>query len=629
MTEKSGYRADIDGLRALSIVFVLLFHSGLVLPGGFIGVDVFFVISGYLITRNIFEQIRQGQFKVFHFWRRRASRLLPAVFTTYVICLCVGYWVLLPADLVNLAQSCLSSVLLCSNLYFWKTSNYFSGGSETKPLLHTWSLSVEEQFYIVYPGVLLFAYSSLKSKGKLVTALKIGFLLSFILCLGVCSTRPTAGFYWLPSRGWELLMGGILALSKVKKPDGPLLRGCFSLGALPLLITCALLLNDRTPFPSYFALAPCVATLVIIWVGEWPEVSPLTRMLSWAPLVELGKRSYSIYLIHWPIFAYVRYWSLGTLSAPVASSLILLSIIIGGLSYSLVEGPLRHSPRAWPYLASLLSVVTCLTLLAILTEGFPKRVPDSSKHLVALAEPIRKFDWVTPERVRSNTAPILGTSQQTPNFLVWGDSMSWSLAPGFSKAAKDCRKTGTLIWAPSNPPFQLARGREPGIMAVMNSSEQAAYTESVFELVERTKPQRIYLFARWSSYLSDDSDADQLQASIDRLRRSSGGIYLIREIPSFAVDVPRALLRGSFLGLSSGDVLISSQVFGKKIRRADQFIASLRGVGLLDPAPLFQDKDGNYCGNKGLAPYFIDSLHLSSEGCELLTPLLKSSLESL
>jgi len=262
--DKLNYRADVDGLRAVAILGVILFHANLGVPGGFAGVDVFFVISGFLITRIVASEITAGSFSLLRFWERRARRIVPALAVVVVACLTAGYFLLLPFGFEVLGQTALSVVLLSSNFFFWKTNNYFSPDAKENPLLHTWSLGVEEQFYLLYPLLLLL----LVPRGKIMAVAGLSAICAASLWCSVSwlSSYPVAAFYLLPSRAWEMGLGGLVAL------HGCRLRGwqreCLSWGGLLAVLASFALLSRYTPFPGWAALPAVAGTALVIWAGS-------------------------------------------------------------------------------------------------------------------------------------------------------------------------------------------------------------------------------------------------------------------------------------------------------------------------------------------------------------------------
>jgi peptidoglycan/LPS O-acetylase OafA/YrhL len=261
-TTRLNYRPDIDGLRAIAVVMVMLFHAGLGFEGGYVGVDVFFVISGFLITRLIQKELSSDKFSLQRFWERRIRRIVPAAYACVAVTLVFGLLILMPSDLEDLGNSLIMQQLMLSNVYFWRTGDYFGGPAELKPLLHTWSLTVEEQFYLVYPIILVLLYRF----GKTCFFTAISILAVGSLCLSIwwVSSHNEFTFFMLPTRAWEMLLGGMIAnlpsFSRLSKRNLDLL----GLAGLLAILFASIHFTSATEFPGAAALVPCVGTCLAV-----------------------------------------------------------------------------------------------------------------------------------------------------------------------------------------------------------------------------------------------------------------------------------------------------------------------------------------------------------------------------
>ena len=338
------YRAEVDGLRALAVIPVILFHAGFsALSGGFVGVDVFFVISGYLITSIILTELESNQFSIINFYERRARRILPVLFFVILVCIPFAWLWLMPLDLKDFFQSIIAVATFSSNILFWLESDYFDTAAELKPLLHTWSLAVEEQYYIFFPLLLMFLWG--RGERVILGALAIIFLLSLSLAQWAAYNAPTANFYLLPTRGWELLIGVFVAFFLNQQQElpqwmSPKLNNFVSLFGLLLILFSVLTFDSRLPFPSVYALVPTVGTVLIIVFaqqGTWVQ-----RFLSYKLFVGVGLISYSAYLWHQPVFALVKYRSFTEPSHELMLSLCLGVVVLSYLSWRFVEIPFRN-----------------------------------------------------------------------------------------------------------------------------------------------------------------------------------------------------------------------------------------------------------------------------------------------
>jgi peptidoglycan/LPS O-acetylase OafA/YrhL len=355
------YRREIDGLRALAVLPVMLFHAGFeTFSGGYVGVDVFFVISGYLITSIILKSLQEGRFSALDFYERRMRRILPALFLVLLVSFPFAWHWMLPADMARYSASLASVPLFASNILFWRTSGYFESASELKPLLHTWSLAVEEQFYLLYPLLVILAWA----RGRRVFGLLLGAgaVLSFSLAEWGSTLSPSFTFFLLPTRAWELALGAITAvyLSQPRRgPHSPRIEGAGSLLGLALICLAVVAFDTRTPFPGAYALVPTLGAVLILcfatdrtWTG---------RLLGTRLLVGIGLVSYSAYLWHQPLLALARHRALGHIDQPVAASLVLAALGLAVLSWRYVERPFRDprkvgrapqrqpAPWSWPW----------------------------------------------------------------------------------------------------------------------------------------------------------------------------------------------------------------------------------------------------------------------------------------
>lgn len=338
------YRAEIDGLRALAVIPVILFHAGFSLfGGGFIGVDVFFVISGYLITSILLKDLASDTYSLAVFYQRRARRILPALFFVAFMCIPFAWLWLPPKDMLDFAQSLSSVSIFSSNIYFLSESNYFDIEVELKPLLHTWSLAVEEQFYVFFPLLLALVW---RIRQQAVTpTLWILAGLSLYFAQWTSYHYPKAGFYLLPTRGWELLMGCLVAISAfnggVSDWIKPRFNGLLSLCGLAFLLLAIVIYDKHTPFPSVYALLPTIGTALIIMFATQGTLT--NRLLSNKILVKLGLISYSAYLVHQPLFAFARHRSLGEPALSLIVALALTSFVGAYFIWKYIEQPFRNN----------------------------------------------------------------------------------------------------------------------------------------------------------------------------------------------------------------------------------------------------------------------------------------------
>ncbi len=376
------YRPDIDGLRAIAVLLVVLNHVGFsAFSGGFIGVDVFFVISGYLITGIILSQISKDAFSFTDFYLRRAKRILPALYVVLLAVMIAGYLLYIPSDYSVLSQSTLSAIAFVSNIFFWKNSGgYFSSSAEEMPLLHIWSLSVEEQFYFIWPLALVLILK-LKTQAARFTVISAILIASFTLAeIGV--RHSWAGTYFLlPSRAGELLVGALLAFWLSKRHSvkaSNIMANALSLAGLFMVLIPAVLLGKTSGFPGINALIPCVGAGLIIASGALGQ-SVVSRILASRPFVFIGLISYSLYLWHWPLISFLHYSRI-EITTEIALGLVFSSIALGYLSWRFIEQTFRHNskPKRKGFaVATVLSgiLLAVFPVVVYLKEGIPSRFP--------------------------------------------------------------------------------------------------------------------------------------------------------------------------------------------------------------------------------------------------------------
>lgn len=410
MTNKE-YRTDIDGLRAVAVLAVLFYHIGIwPFTGGFVGVDIFFVISGFLITKIIYDSETAGRFSYLDFYVRRVRRLLPALFVAIVATFAVGAWIFLPEDFARLAGSAASALVAASNIFFWYESGYFDVAAKLKPLLHTWSLAVEIQFYLFWPAFIVFLVRR-RAFAFGVVAVSI---LSLAAAVYVMSIAPTMVFYFTPFRIFEFAMGGLVfAAPRIKARW--LLETLFIAG-IALILWCVFSFTDQTPFPGWTALPPCIGAALIVYAGN----AKASLVLRAAPVVWIGQISYSLYLVHWPIIVYSRYGALSDPTAAQDNILIALTFLLAAISYYAVESPLRKpGRRKGSWVVALASAATLVAAVNASMTGWTWRYSDT-EIAVYMPKSYSKYVWYNHQlRERAETF----TSDKL-KILVVGDSQS-------------------------------------------------------------------------------------------------------------------------------------------------------------------------------------------------------------
>jgi len=434
------YRREIDGLRALAVLPVILFHADIkIFSGGFVGVDVFFVLSGYLITRLIANEIDTGQFSITGFYERRARRILPALFFVMACSLPFAWVLLLPSDFVDFSQSLVANPLFIANFLFWMERGYFGVASELKPLIHTWSLSVEEQFYVLFPLIFVFAW---KKTFFLYTLLTLAILGSLSASYVITNLHFDTAFFLLPTRAWELLIGTCAAL--LLRKNIPALKfnktinDCLSFLGLVLILIAVLSFNNSTPFPGLYALVPATGTWLVIVFSEKSNYAK--NFLGTPVLVFLGLISYSAYLWHQPIFSFYEH-SGATLSGLIVYLCLgLISIFLGFLSWKYVEQPFRNRSfltRATIFKFSIGCSVIFIALGSIgyFMNGFPTRYGAEDRKLLTQFIDVtdytqRRFDSLELQKF---------SEDEKPKLLIIGDSFAKDVVNAVYENGLDAR----------------------------------------------------------------------------------------------------------------------------------------------------------------------------------------------
>lgn len=527
------YRADVDGLRAIAVLSVLVFHAGLgIAPGGFVGVDIFFVISGFLITSLIVAEHERGAFSIVSFYERRARRILPALFAMLAATLALGSVILLRSDFQELTRSAGATSAFLSNVFFWKTAGYFNGESDLKPLLHTWSLGVEEQFYIVFP-VLVFVGFRLGGRRALGPIVLGSLAASFVLCLWAMDDYADAAFYLAPARAWELMIGAVLALGLLPELRPGWLREAAGAVGLGLILWCVLTYSEAQPFPGTRALWPCVgAALVILAAG-----SGVSRLLALRPLVFVGLISYSLYLWHWPVLVFARYegYYAGT---PLQAAVALAACgLLAVLSWRYVEEPFR-SRRLLPTRRGVLATATaCIAGAVVLNLGLGSLI-DPDADALAGAEAGRqeaRAAYGEGTCFFSSGAPLetidpgrcLTPDPARRTYLLMGDSFAAHLWPGLSEIAPESVDLDQFTFG-GCPPLRRSMWRMgPGCQKVM---------QAAFHAVKDRGYDVVFLAANWKA-----DELPELRRTLYILKRRSKRVVLFGPMVEYRANLPEIL----------------------------------------------------------------------------------------
>jgi peptidoglycan/LPS O-acetylase OafA/YrhL len=611
------YRRDIDGLRAIAIISVVAFHARLAFfGGGFIGVDVFLVISGYLIGSLVYREIRESRFSILRFYERRAKRILPALLTVLFVCNLIAFVLLSPLELTKYCKESFAAVFSISNIYYWRQPNYFNPGSIFKPLLMTWSLGIEEQFYLLFPLVLFLLHRFAKHRvAYWVASVSV---LSFISCVVCLSIYPSAAFYLLPMRAWELGLGVLIAVHEVQH-DGPVQLSMVAanlLGwlGLALIVASVLIYTESTLFPGIAALLPTVGTACLINA----RCSFVNRkLLAARPMVFVGLVSYSWYLWHWPLMSFARIVSGGLLSVWRTVLLALLSLLLATLSYRLVEQPFRKSTtRTVRLLAGYAAAVVLFGTVALVgyrERGWPSRTPQLSKLEVLVREASRNPCLVLLPSTAPRLTPPCVIDGPGPKLAVLGDSHAAVLGNTLRELALRHKYGFELLTKAGCPPLSTVTRR----MAISPTFERTcdAFNRAVLQrVIEDHETTVVVLAGYWSSPWSDGKKHDYysnsaqmgkevseagsyrnlhagLVTTIKLLRSSGKRVFVATDVPTFDPD-PMTIVRNSAMR-SRGELasLLSPQVLSIE--------DSVDEASLIKPADIITDTEVRQAASEG------------------------------
>lgn len=634
-SDRMKYRPEIDGLRAVAVLPVILFHAGFkAFGGGFVGVDVFFVISGYLITGIIVAELARGRFSLIEFYERRARRILPALIVVVVSCIPFAWFLLTPSDLKDFWQSLVAVSLFSSNILFWLESDYFGADAELKPLLHTWSLAVEEQFYVFFPLLLLLLWPLRAKRAALVLAALSA--VSFALAHWATLTYREASFYLLPTRGWELAIGALAALRATYAADVRWLTVPLKeiLGAAGLILIAAavFLFDQSTPFPSIYTAVPTVGTALVLCYGT--AGTRVARFLSARVIVGIGLISYSAYLWHQPAFAFARHASVGEPAWWVYLLLSALSLALAYLTWRYVEQPFRKKGaisrrNVFALATACSSCVLAVGLWGSVGAGLEGRpMSEVQRRVLATAKssPMRKqchtagADYRKPQyacEIRS------GATQ----WAVFGDShaveLAYALAQAleqsgddagvrqfsFSGCAPTYRRTSSdrdcSQWTDEAVAFVAADAR---ITKVVVSYRMNAHLFGTHERVYPRQPangDEAGHRAIWDSYVG----------ILERLLSAGKQVTLVLQAPELPRPVA-SLVRGQRRPARVEGVDVAWwNARSAYVRERLHAIPS--GVTVVDPSDIFCDERACLAVREGTALYYDDH-HMSVDGARLV-----------
>lgn len=542
LQSKLKYRPDIDGLRAIAVLAVVFFHAfPNYISGGFIGVDIFFVISGFLITSILLKDFENNSFSFLTFYARRFRRILPALIVVLVGTWLIAQRVFLPSEFRLLGKHMLASAFFVENFVLFREAGYFDLSSDFKPLLHLWSLSVEEQFYLIWPLILVLSYHSKFKTCRVLSAIGLG---SFLINILLVRTWPSAIFYLLPSRLWELASGAGLSYclfgpSRNKYLSLPVwLKELFSWVSLICIVAAAFSIKKNPVYPGWLGALPVLSALILIGVG--PNTLISNYVLSNRLLVWIGKISYPVYLWHWSLLSIARIASESPITNQTTLFLILLTFILSWLTYWIVETPIRkieiayqgQQDYSWQLVIGSLTCLVLIGAVGVLSERSNILFTSEQKKLLSLEHASNLYRQEGEKVIRSSGDKLDGSESPGKKVLLWGDSIAAQFFPTL-------QSKGSVLGA-----TVLAQTGCPPLLEFLGN-ECLHWNEQIAERIGKIRPDVVLLAANWYEVLSDKNDISRsLDKTVTKLRHSGvKNIILIGAHPFWIDSTPDMLIR--------------------------------------------------------------------------------------
>jgi peptidoglycan/LPS O-acetylase OafA/YrhL len=634
------YRREVDGLRALAVVPVMFFHAGFeVVSGGYVGVDVFFVISGYLITTILITEMEEDNYSILRFYERRARRILPALTAVIAVSIPVALMLLPPKELADFSDSVIAAAIFASNILFWREAGYFDAAAELKPLLHTWSLAVEEQYYILFPLFLFFIWRF--GRKAVLGSLVFFFVASLALGHWAAVDKPSAAFYLLPTRGWELLIGALSAFylkspaaDRYKRLHQPL-----SLIGLLMIVYAIFVFDDNIRIPGLPMLIPTAGAALIILFAT--EGTIARRILGAAPFVGIGLISYSAYLWHQPILVFARYYmfrdTLG-LGLPlhdnlaINSVLLVVSLLAAWASWSFVELPFRQRSKMGKSYKWAYASVTALGAIAL--AGFLS-IPAPTQNKVAMsrtwAQDVRLNACLLSDMQATRHAP--GCYDDRQDVLVWGDSHAASVSIGLREAVADKGLGFTQLTETACPPLL-------DIPTPVQRKNCNRVNDIVFDHISGADYGTIVLAGAWfhEHYPMPESNlASLLDATIRKVKAASPGskIVIVGAVPRWQHGVANRDVAREMTG-QRGNLYFAKAFTLGPTNALIRAVAEKNDVTFVDPSAILCGGDiaADDCllaladSSDGPTHFaYVDYGHLSVFGSEFLSDKMVPDLE--
>ncbi|MDC4894292.1 acyltransferase [Acinetobacter baumannii] len=640
----NSFRYDINGLRAYAVILVVLFHFGILgFSGGFIGVDIFFVISGFLMTKIIVSGIEKNSFNILKFYLSRAHRIIPALAILCLFITLIGWFTLTPQELKEYSKHVISSLSFISNIQYFREAGYFDAASHEKLLLHTWSLSVEWQFYIILPLLLVLFNKIFKSANTLKILYLILFSISLTLSIIISKSNSSAAFYLLPTRAWEMMAGGLIFILFQNLTLNNLATKIIELTGFTLIAISLIIFTGSTLWPSYNAFLPVLGTFLILLANNNNSIFTNNKICQF-----LGNSSYSIYLWHWPIVFYLSYFEKENSIIYITFS-IALSIFLGYISYKIIEIPSRKWLSQKKINSGYLITFTYLFIsisffsFLYLKDGLIKRFPQNIQTMIEKGN--EKNPLFSKCQISSGiNVPECKYGNGVIKLIVIGDSHAEAMIPAIQKALPP--DSALIDWTYSGCPTveNIKKINNPdfkcGEVVSKFLQKTSQFPDTPILIVNRINvlfhgakdgdsdivhPIR-YIDKPFKAY-NAEYEKTMKEAYINTLCKFSENneVYVTRPIPEFPVNVPKILVHREIMR-SSTPLKITREAHIKRSRlawEAQDEAAKKCGIKILDTTNFFCDQKICYSENKGIPLYFDDD-HLNLYGARILTPLFRT-----
>lgn len=678
-SKHTAYRPDIDGLRAIAVLSVVAFHAfPSFLKGGFIGVDIFFVISGYLISKILFTGLDNGTLSIFEFYSRRINRIYPALILVLISCLAFGWFALLADEYAQLGKHTAGGAGFVSNIVLWYESGYFDNISETKPLLHLWSLGIEEQFYIIWPVLLLALW---KSRFNRLSVICILATTSFCISISIRQIDPSAAFYSPQSRFWELLIGSFIAYLSMYRSDtlfniysrldviisklvyqthndsnGGAIKDAQSLLGLAMLVAGFLIITKERLFPGYWAILPTIGSALIISAGSNAIINK--HILSNRIMVSVGLISFPLYLWHWPILSFARIIETEVPKVEIRIAAVVASIVLAWATYKFVERPIRFfstSGKRTTILFVIMLIIGSFGFYVFKHEGMQSR--QIVANLKQKSEDLRHYSLTKCKSTDPTMAEMSWCNQTKEgapiDYILWGDSHAEHIIPGLKK---ETSKNWLVIGRHSCPPL---RGVKVWLANMPKDACEKANYKSL-EIIKESNVRVVALAALGPLYFSDhgfspehasinDKNPDYrlvlgekndvskkletykagLDAAISEITKQGKKVVLIKDVPEFKAHPKACLSRPFKTNVVSCDV--ARQEYNDRTKVYDQVLAEAKAK---NPNVYIFDSTKPFCDSVRCASadkdhiFYRDGHHLSEAGSRIVSKNLAAFIKS-